>query len=195
MPFDLRNAAQTFQHFINEVLRGLDFVYAYIDDLLIASSSEAKHLQHLEILFNRLSQYDVIINPSKCLFRAASLDFLGYRVSAAGIAPLPAKVKAIQDFPLPTSARKLHEFLGLITFYRRFIPQCAQLSQPLTELFSMKYASSPFHLNDAAIASFERTKAALANATMLTHPSSEAPYCPMVDASDVDILITFPVYV
>ena len=187
MPFGLRNAAHTFQRFIDEVLRGLDFVYAYIDDLLIASSSEAEHLQHLDILFNRLSQYGVIINPSKCVFGAASLDFLGHRVSAAGIAPLPAKVQAIQDFPPPTSVRKLREFLGLINFYRRFIPQCAKHSQPLTELLSMKHASSPFHLNDAAIAAFESTKAALTNATMLTHPSSEAPYCLMVDASDVAV--------
>ena len=187
MPFGLRNAAQTFHGFIDEVLRGLDFVYAYIDDLLIASSSEAEHLQHLEILFDRLSQYGVIINPSKCVFGAASLDFLGHRVSAAGIAPLQAKVQAIQDFPPPTSVRKLREFLGLINFYRRFIPQCAQLSQQLTELLSTKHASSPFHLYDAAIAAFESTKAALANATMLTHPSSEAPYCLMVDASDVAV--------
>ena len=162
-------------------------MYSYIDDLLIASSSETEHLQHLEILFDRLSQYSVIINPSKCVFGAASLDFLGHRVTAGGIAPLPAKVQAIQDFPPPTSVRKLREFLGLTNFYRRFIPQCAQLSQPLTVLLSTKHASSPFHLNDAAIVAFESTKAALANATMLTHPSSEAPYCLMVDASDVAV--------
>ena len=75
MPFGLRNAAQTFQRFIDEVLRGLDFLYAYIDDVLIASSSEAEHLAHLEILFNRLFEYGIVINPSKCIFCAASLEF------------------------------------------------------------------------------------------------------------------------
>ena len=94
MPF--RNAAQTFQHFIDEVLPGLDFVYAYIDDVLIASSSEAEHLAHLDILFNCLSEYGININPSKCIFGAASLEFLGHQISAHGISPLPQKVQAIQ---------------------------------------------------------------------------------------------------
>ena len=72
MPFGLRNAAQTFQRFIHQVLHGLDFVYAYIDDLLIASSSESEHLHHLEALFTRLNEYGVVINPSK--FGSSSLD-------------------------------------------------------------------------------------------------------------------------
>ncbi|XP_065055321.1 uncharacterized protein LOC135683865 [Rhopilema esculentum] len=93
MPFGLRNAAQTFQRFMDEVLCGLNFVYAYIDDLLIASSTESDHLQHLEILFSRLSEYGVIINPVKCVFGVLSLDFMGHRISADGIPPLPAKSK------------------------------------------------------------------------------------------------------
>ena len=68
MPFGLRNAAQTFQRFIDEVLRGLPFVYAYIDDILVASETMEKHEQHLQILFTRLSRYGVIINPAKCQF-------------------------------------------------------------------------------------------------------------------------------
>ena len=112
MPFGLRNAAQTFQRFIDEVLRGLDFVYAYIDDLLIASSSEAEHLEHLEVLFNRLSKYGIVINPSKCIFGIASIEFLGHQISTHGISPLAQKVQVIQDFPAPSSLRKLREFLG-----------------------------------------------------------------------------------
>ena len=124
MPFGLRNAAQTFQRFMDEVLCGLNFVYAYIDDLLIASSTESDHLQHLEILFSRLSEYGVIINPVKCVFGVPSLDFLGHRISADGISPLPAKVKAIQEFPLPTSLRKLREFTW---FDQLLSPICSSL--------------------------------------------------------------------
>ena len=91
MPFDLCNATQTFQGFIDEVLRGLDFVYAYIDDVLIASSSEAEHLAHLDILFQHLSEYGIVINPSKCILGAASLEFLGRQMSVHGISPLPQK--------------------------------------------------------------------------------------------------------
>eukprot|EP00795_Rhopilema_esculentum_P017874 gene17874-biopygen608 len=183
MPFGLRNAAQTFQRFIDEVLRGLDFVYAYIDDLLIASSSESEHLQHLELLFTRLSEYGVVLNPSKCIFGSTSLDFLGHHISPEGISPLPTKVQAITDFPPPQSTRQLRAFLGLVNFYRRFIPQCADILQPLTDLLSRQYNRNKFHLNADALAAFDAIKTTLANATLLTHPFPDASYCLMIDAS------------
>ena len=186
MPFGLCNATQTSQHFIDEVLCGLNFVYAYIDDVLIASSSEAEHLAHLDILFNRLLEYGIVINPSKCIFGAASLEFLGHQISVHGISPLPQKVQAIQDFPAPSSLRKLHEFLGLVSFYCCFIPHCTSLVQPLTDLLSPKRTSTDsFHLSNGALSAFHDVKTALAKATLLTHPDPSAPYCLMVDASNV----------
>ena len=134
MPFGLRNAAQTFQRFIDEVTRGLDFVYAYIDDVLIASANPAEHEQHLRLLFHRFQQYGVIINPSKSIFGLDTLEFLGDKVTQHGIQPLESKVQAIRDFPLPTPITKLREFLGLINFYRRFIPKCSHIVQPLTDM-------------------------------------------------------------
>eukprot|EP00794_Sanderia_malayensis_P020726 gene20726-biopygen17108 len=187
MPFGLRNAAQTFQRFINQVLHGLDFVYAYIDDLLIASASEAEHLQHIDLLFTRLSEFGVVINPAKCVFGSSSLEFLGHHISVEGISPLPTKVSAIRDFPAPTSLRQLREFLGLINFYRRFIPNCATIVQPLTDLLGGKHTRNALHLDEAALAAFTAIKSALSDATLLVHPSPDAPYCLMVDASNVAI--------
>ena len=138
MPFGLRNAAQTFQRFIDQVLHGLDFVYAYIDDLLIASVDQEEHQQHLKVVFEHLRDYGVIISPGKCQFGANSLEFLGHNIDRNGILPLMNKVKAIEDFPIPESIRKLREFLGLINFYRRFIPDCAEILQPLTDLLKGK---------------------------------------------------------
>ena len=89
MPFGLRNAAQTFQRFIDEVLRDLNFCYAYIDDILIASSTPAEHQNHLIAVFQRFKEFGVIINPSKCEFGANQLTFLGHNVTAQGIQPLP----------------------------------------------------------------------------------------------------------
>ena len=187
MPFGLRNAAQTFQRFIHQVLRGLDFVFAYIDDLLIASSLEAEHLQHLQILFTCLTEYGIVLNPAKCVFGASSLDFLGHNISAAAISPLHAKVQAIEEFPVPTSLRKLREFLGLVNFYCRFIPQCASTMQPLTDLLSPKKTKDVLHLTEEAMQAFTAVKSDLYKATLLVHPCPTSPYCLMVDVSNIAV--------
>lgn len=136
MPFGLKNAAQTFQRFMDEVVRGLDFCYVYIDDLLVASSSCEQHLEHLRIVFDRLRHYGIILNPQKCELGVSSVELLGHLVDSAGIHPLRRKVQAIFDFPQPTSRRQLRTFLGLINFYHQFIPNSAQILQPLNALLS-----------------------------------------------------------
>jgi hypothetical protein len=84
MSFGLRNAAQTFQRFMDEVLRGLDYCFAYLDDILVFSHSLEEHEQHLRALFRRLQTYGIILNPKKCIFRPSEITFLGYKVSADG---------------------------------------------------------------------------------------------------------------
>ncbi|BHF80454.1 hypothetical protein SprV_0702358200 [Sparganum proliferum] len=113
MPFGLGNASQTFQRFVERVLRGLPFVYAYIDDLLVASSTAEEHMEHLAAVFDRLQQFGVVLNPSKCVFGMPSLEFLGHLVDSNGIHPLSSKVAAIRDFPPPSSKRQLQQFLGM----------------------------------------------------------------------------------
>ncbi|BHF61207.1 hypothetical protein SprV_0100418000 [Sparganum proliferum] len=185
MPFGLRNAAQTFQRFIDRVLRGLPFVYAYIDDLLVASRNAEEHKQHLALVFDRLDQFGVVINPSKCVLGVQSLDFLGHNVDAQGLRPLSTKVEAICDFPPPTSKRQLQRFLGMVNFYRRFLPNCADLMLPLTNLLSGP--KGPLELRGHALTAFERIKTSLADATLFTHPAPEAPLSLMVDASTVAV--------
>ncbi|BHF75397.1 hypothetical protein SprV_0501849400 [Sparganum proliferum] len=185
MPFGLRNAAQTFQRFIDRVLRGLPFVYAYIDDLLVASRNAEEHKEHLALVFDRLDQFGVVINPSKCVLGVPSLDFLGHHVDAQGLRPLSSKVEAIRDFLPPTSKRQLQHFLGMVNFYRRFLPNCADLMLPLTNLLSGP--KGPLELRGHALTAFERIKTSLADATLLTHPAPEAPLSLMVDASTVAV--------
>ena len=98
MPFGLRNAAQTFQRFIDQVLQGLHFSYAYIDDLLIASHCSEEHKEHLRQVLERLQFHGLLINPAKCVFGASELEFLEHHVSSQGIRPLEQKVKAVRDF-------------------------------------------------------------------------------------------------
>jgi hypothetical protein len=121
MTLGLRNAAQTFQRFIDKVLRGMKFCYAYIDKL-IASSSQEEHLNHLRTLFQRLEKYGVVVNTSKYLFGHSEMTFLRYLVSGAGTCPLPEKVETIRDFKWPQTVKGLRQFLGMIKFFRRFIP-------------------------------------------------------------------------
>ena len=186
MPFGLRNAAQTFQRFIDQVLHGLPFCFRYIDDLLIASPSPEEHLQHLRLVLQRLEDHGILINVPKSVFGVLELDFLGYHVDVSSIRPMETKVQVVRDFPRPTSQRKLREFLGLVNFYRRFIPDGATLLQPLNQLLSRSTART-LDWTDAAIEAFDAVKKALAQATLLVHPKIGAPTCIMTDASEVAI--------
>ena len=93
-PFGLRNSGQTFQRFLDHVTRGLDFVFVYLDDLLVTSPDHKTHKKHLRILFARLAEYGIIIGPEKCQFGSTELSFLGHHVCAEGISPLPSAVDA-----------------------------------------------------------------------------------------------------
>ena len=185
MLFGLRNAAQTFQRFIDKVLRGLHFCYAYMDDLLIASTTPDEHLQHVCLVFERLSEHGVVVNPHKCLFGAATVTFLGHRIDQQGIYPLQEKVQVVRDFPQPSSQRKLREFMGLVNIYHCFIPHGAELMQSLHALLANKTQAIAW--NDTAASSFNATKDALANAILLSYPKLDAPTCLMTDASDTAV--------
>ena len=130
MPFGLTNAAQTFQRFIDHVLSGLTFCYAYLDDILVASPDPEQHHDHLRQVFSRLQDHGLRINPDKCVWGANLLDFLGFQVDQHGIRSLEVKVQAIREFPLPPTQHKLLQFLGLVNFYHRFVPNCALILQP-----------------------------------------------------------------
>ncbi|XP_078051638.1 uncharacterized protein LOC144477776, partial [Augochlora pura] len=113
MSYGLRNAAQTFQRFINEVTAGLDFCFPYLDDIIVASGSVDEHRQHLDHLFKRLAHYGLTINHDKCVFGQASVNFLGHTISAEGLKPLDDKVRVILDLAEPKDAKGLSRFLGM----------------------------------------------------------------------------------
>ncbi|XP_064462354.1 uncharacterized protein LOC135372824 [Ornithodoros turicata] len=98
MPFGLRNAAQTFQQLIDQVLRGLDFAFAYLDDILVASNTEAEHHEHLRQFFARLQEYGVVINPNKCEFGVSSITFLGIPSRPTASTRFLAKLSNIKGF-------------------------------------------------------------------------------------------------
>lgn len=186
MPFGLRNAAQTFQRFMDQVLRGLPFCFNYLDDLLIASPDIESHFDHLRQLFERLSEHGIIIHPTKCEFAVNELDFLGHHVTSLGITPLASNVSAITEFQLPTTTRSLRRFLGLVNFYHRFIPRCAEILRPLHALLAShpaKPKAAPLMWNESAEKAFQSIKSALSEATLLAHPDPTAELSIMTDAS------------
>ncbi|GFT46007.1 hypothetical protein TNCV_3535671 [Trichonephila clavipes] len=196
MQFGLCNAAATFQRFIDEVLRNLPFVFAFVDDILVASSSPEEHLQHLQILFTRLQQYGLSLKPSKCIFGVTSIKFLGFKVSESGIEPLSDRVDCILKFPQPTTLTQLRRFLGLFNFYRRFVPKAAHLLAPLNKFlegiknFKKSKKASCKNLRDSiqwteeAEQAFNDAKNALADATLLRHPIPGAKLSLWTDASE-----------
>lgn len=185
MSFGLRNAGQTFQRFVDEMTRGLDFCYCYLDDFLVFSRSTAEHENHLRQLFERMKKYGIVVNTSKCTFGASDVTFLGYHISACGTKPLDSKVQAIKEFPAPKTVRQLRRFLGMLNFYRRFMPNAAKIQAPLNALLagSVK-ASDPVDLSGESLSAFEQSKESLCNAALLAHPDCQAKLALVTDASD-----------
>ena len=185
MPFGLRNAAQTFQRFMDEVCRGLDSVFVYLDDILVASTTPEQHTAHLRALFERLCKHGVTINADKSEFGKSNISFLGHAISATGIRPLADKVQAIADYPEPSSFKQLRSFSGLVNFYRRFIPNCASLMQPLTDL--LRGHTKKFVLSEDARTAFASLKQAISNIAEVVHHDPDAPLALTTDASNTAV--------
>ncbi|KAG8181223.1 hypothetical protein JTE90_002905 [Oedothorax gibbosus] len=185
MPFGLSCAGQTFQRFIHEVLYGLDFAFAYLEDILIASVSADEHYTHLESLFQRLADYGIRINIDKCIFGAKELPFLGYAVNADGIKPLPERVEPILQFEKPVTIKQLRRFLGLLNFYRRNVPQASHAQYLLCEYLKGKKKSdnSEITWTTDTTQAFNDCKTKLANAALLAHPHPNAQLVLHTDAS------------
>lgn len=187
MTFGLRNASQTFQRFMNNnVLHGLDFLFSFVDDIIIASDTIAENKMQLRKVFERFRQFGITINLTKCEFGKSKIDFLGYEVSAEGIKPLESKVNAILDYPRPETVEKLRQFLGMVNFYRASIPNAASHQASLNEYLigAKRKDKTVINWNDKAIKDFEQCKLGLKNAVMISHPKSNVPVALMTDASD-----------
>jgi len=181
MPFGLKNAAQTFQRMMDRIFNGVVFVFVYLDDILIFSPTMTQHLKHLRQVLRLLDAHGLVINPAKCVFAAPSVEFLGHQVNATGLVPLTRHVSALQDLPQPKDIPQLQRFLGLINFYRRFLPGIAGTLRPLTD--ALKGKPRKLVWTDQMESSFLSAKAKLASATTLAHPSASAEVSLAVDAS------------
>lgn len=186
MTFGLKNAAQTFQRLIHDVLRGLPFVFAYLDDICIASPSAEVHAMHLTEVFKRLQENQLTINVAKSEFGVAELEFLGHLISKDGLRPLPSRVSAILNFARPAVAKDLKRFLATLNFYRRFLPNAIRIQSKLFAMIKGNKRNDKTQLRwtRETTAAFENCKHQLANCALLAHPLPNAELSVWVDASN-----------
>lgn len=196
MNFGLRNASQTFQRFMHEVLLGLDFVFVYIDDILVFSSTPEEHREHLKKLFQRLLQWGLRVKPSKCVLGVSKLDFLAHEISSLGVRPSADRVKPIVDFPTPKTLQEAQQFIGMVNYYRRFVPKLSHFLTPIFDHIT-KFADSrkvkskkkkipkkDFFWTSDCQKALESVKNSLVNAVTLTFPQENSPLSITTDASD-----------
>lgn len=189
MPFGLRNASQTFQRFMHEVLRGIEGCFPYIDDILLYSEDEKSHKELLHQVLKRLSDYGIALSLEKCEFGKTKIDFLGYKVSADGISPPTDRIQAISSYKKPKDVQELRRFLGMINFYRDCLPKQAELQHELNKYLqnTKKNDKTPIEWTEKSNNAFEKCRQSILNATTLSHPVHGAPLSIMTDASDVGL--------
>ena len=131
MPFRLKNTGMSFQCFMDRILGGLPYVLIYLDNILVASPDKKTHAVHLRAVLQALGEKGLVLNRGKCKFFRSEVEFLGLRVTASGVAPLPDQISAVADFPQPTTIKVLQAILGVVNFYHWFIPATAKILLPL----------------------------------------------------------------
>ena len=179
-PFRLTQAPAYIQRLINKVLVGLDFAFGYLDDILIHSPDVPAHLVHMRQLFQRLREADLKLNREKCNFFKSHIQYLGHLISGEAIKPLLEKLESIKEMPPPTTSKEVKQFLGLIGYYRRFVPRFADVARPLTNLTRL---DQPFEWSDKCQTSFELLKEALIKEPILRFPDPNKLYTLYTDAS------------
>ena len=207
MPFGLRNAGATFQRLMDSIFQEFDFVFVYLDDVLIASKSKEEHRRHLSLFFDRLEKHGLFLQASKCQFGVEELEFLGHLVNKEGIKTVPKKVEAIRDYPEPIGAKDpvqaMERFLGMYVFYHRFVPNAAELLRPLYDAMVQDVSpggntksstvTKPRRPKKRLVWSqdtseaFSQAKNAMVRATQLSHPVVGAKLAVTTDASDTAI--------
>jgi hypothetical protein len=169
---------------MDRALSGLEGSFWYLDNIITASTDEKQHVVDLDNLFRRLQANGLVINEEKCKFGQKKLNFLGHEVSAAGTRPLQDNVAALLSFPLPHTIKQLQALLGLVNFYRRFIPAAAAVLRPLTDcLRGGRAGAEKLQWSEPMLQAVSKAKVAVAAATTLAHPTVGAELSLAVDVS------------
>ena len=186
LPFGMVNAPATFTRMMRKLLKGQSHVVNFIDDILIYTDTWIEHLQILREVLGRLRNSNLTAKPSKCMIGFDSLDFLGHIVGNGKIRPQPDKVDKILHATKPSTKKEVRSFMGLVNYYRKFIPNFSAIAVPITDLTKK---GNPNHVKweESQEKAFRTLKARLASAPILHLPDHSRSYILRTDASDVGI--------
>lgn len=186
MPMGLKNAPSTFQRVMDNVLKDLQnkVCLVYLDDIICFSTSLQEHIVNLEKIFQRLRESNFKIQMDKSEFLKLETEFLGHIISKDGVKPNPNKIAAISKYPLPKTTTQIKRFLGLLGYYRKFIPDFARLTKPLTQCLKK---NSKIIIDDEYIRCFEHCKQLLTNDPILQYPDFTKEFLLTTDASNVAV--------
>ena len=192
MPFGLSNAPATFQTMMNARLQPylMKFCVVYLDDILIFSRTREEHYEHITKILEVLEREELYAKPNKCIFAQEQLEFCGHIVGRGTVVPVPQKVKVVEDWPQPRNVHEVRQFLGLATYYRRYVRDFARIAAPLHELLKetdeelKKKRFRPIKWTPACNVAFKDLKRALTANPVLTQPDPTKPYIIETDASE-----------
>ena len=180
-PFGLKTITSVFQRVMSELFSDMPFVAIYVDDILVFSKSLDEHIQHLNQVLNRLTEANLTVNKNKCLFGYLQLHVLGHIISSKGIQIDKSKLEDIQNCPIPTSSKDVQSFLGIVNYFRDFIPNFAMIASPLDNLRNV--SKNEFIWTNEHTQSFLSLKECLKNPPILTSPNFSKPFFIATDAS------------
>lgn len=183
LPFGLHGAPASFQRLMDQVLQGLSFTAAYLDDIVIYSDTWEQHLQHLQEVLLRLKNAGLTVNPQKCFITKTEVEYLGFVVGNGVIRPQVKKVQAIEGCPQPRTRKELRSFLGMAGFYHRFIPNFSSRAAALTDLVGSR-SPNQLRWTKEAEAAFRDIGTALSKDPVLHNPDFNQPFVLQTDASD-----------
>lgn len=183
MAFGLTGAPATFQRYMDNLLASLKGTecLVYLDDVIIFSTTINQHAERLIHVLDTFQRANLKVNLEKCKFAQASVNYLGHLVTAEGVKPDPSKIEAIKGFPQPRNVREVRGFLGLAGYYRRFIPNFAEIAKAITALTKKDVK---FRWGEEQEKSFNQLKSALCSDSVLVYPDFEKGFILATDASN-----------
>lgn len=186
MPFGLCNAPATFERLMETVLRGLspESCLVYLDDIIIVGRDFNEHLRNLKKVLEKLREANLKLNPSKCHLFRREVNYLGHIISADGVKTDPQKVSAVKEWSRPQNVHELRSFLGLCTYYRKFVKGFSLIARPLHKLTENQ---QKFLWTDDCEKAFNNLKEALTSAPILSYPDPEKSFILDADASNESI--------